>query len=322
VDIRATLTRAEQVGVISAVTRVTLEALAKTLYYPDRSYPRLAHDARAAGVPAGEIDAFDAWVPAGRVEQKKQDALALLRTLREWRDRDPSPQTVTWHFEHTDVWDQVSRRSGRQLASANPQSLPDDLLMEELRLEKDAYASAITGAFARALALAEADHHGVVVDAPLFRSTIEAFRREHELLDSPSVLRWMEAQQLDRAGFQALMAQESRVRWVRTMFEPDITRQLVEQLRVSGVFGRLADRAREKRRVLSDLGVADAAVGDAPLDAAALLRWFFVERRGEAPPADVTLAAWRLGYRDADTFLQALLREYYFVMGLSTDARG
>ena len=79
------------------------------------------------------------------------------------------------------------RRSGRQVAAALPDDLPTDWLLDELRLDRRQFNAALTGAFARALALEAAERQDVVVETPLFRQTIDEFRRAHELLDGASL---------------------------------------------------------------------------------------------------------------------------------------
>ena len=82
VDIRRTLARAEAEGVVSPATRATLEQLAKRLFYPERSYMWILKQAAHQESPAAELQALSDWLPHGQVEQKRQDALAMLRRMR------------------------------------------------------------------------------------------------------------------------------------------------------------------------------------------------------------------------------------------------
>ena len=50
-----------------------------------------------------------AFLVEGRVNQKRLDAIAMLRSMKERFARDPSPKQVRWHFEHTDSWETVRR---------------------------------------------------------------------------------------------------------------------------------------------------------------------------------------------------------------------
>ena len=96
VNIRATLTGAERAGVIRLATRNALERLAKGLHYPERSYPALLARAAREEVPAAELERLRAWLPQGRVNQKREDALAMLRTMREELASHPGPKQVSW----------------------------------------------------------------------------------------------------------------------------------------------------------------------------------------------------------------------------------
>jgi hypothetical protein len=109
VNIRATLHRAETETVLHASTRRRLECIAKGLYYPDRSYRRVLALARETGLATEELDALAAWLSANRVDQKREDARAMLDAMRAWLETDSPRTSVDFVFEHTSFWDQVMR---------------------------------------------------------------------------------------------------------------------------------------------------------------------------------------------------------------------
>lgn len=115
VDIRATLAAAEAAGVIRAETRARLTRAAKALFYPDRVYPLVLARAEADGANAGELSAFCAFLPSGRVDQKRRDALALLDRLGALRDAPPGPKEVRYFFSHTDAWEAIRRRADAEV---------------------------------------------------------------------------------------------------------------------------------------------------------------------------------------------------------------
>src|SRR5262249_58161301 len=112
VNIRCTLDAAEASQVISPAVRQALERIAKELFYPDRSYPLILRRGLEQGLPAGELAALRAWLPQGRVDQKRDDALAMLRTMRDRLTADSGPKRADFAFEHTVFWDQVVRVTG------------------------------------------------------------------------------------------------------------------------------------------------------------------------------------------------------------------
>ncbi|MBN8227552.1 hypothetical protein JYK02_08535 [Corallococcus macrosporus] len=113
VNIRATLAHAEREEVLSPQTRAVLERMAKGLHYPERGYPALLTLAVQAGVPAHELEGLRAWLPHGRVQQKRTDALAMLRCMREELACNPPPKTVAYSLSWTDAWNEAQRQCER-----------------------------------------------------------------------------------------------------------------------------------------------------------------------------------------------------------------
>jgi hypothetical protein len=130
VNIRCTLASAQAAGVIGARTGVRLAAIAKSSYFPDRSYDLMLERGRAEGLAAGELAALEAWLPAGRVNQKRADALALLESLREFLAADPAPARPGFAFEHTTLWE----RALAAMAPAAGRDAEDVNVLDEIRL--------------------------------------------------------------------------------------------------------------------------------------------------------------------------------------------
>ncbi len=103
VNVRATLRRAVGEGVISQPTAEELTARAKARFYQERSLLRVALE--AADLEGGT--ALRSWMTAGRVDQKRRDALALLARLD--ADRHAPRHDATFTFEHTDAWEAMRR---------------------------------------------------------------------------------------------------------------------------------------------------------------------------------------------------------------------
>jgi hypothetical protein len=82
VNIRATLARAEGGGIIEYADSEALLAAALSLYYPDRTYPRIVREAKAAVDPQ-TLSRISRWVETGAVDLKKADAIQALERIRE-----------------------------------------------------------------------------------------------------------------------------------------------------------------------------------------------------------------------------------------------
>ena len=106
VNIRVTLRRAVRLGILAEARRSQLVARARTAPFLERSYDRLLQDARGV-VPDHELDRLAAWVRDHATDQKREDALGLLRALaadpgKIRRDRDALPEAQP--FPLTSGW--------------------------------------------------------------------------------------------------------------------------------------------------------------------------------------------------------------------------
>jgi hypothetical protein len=103
VNIRATLERACNAGVIGQPLHDRLIAIAKEQFYPERSLRGLVPLARAQGVDSAELSDLGAWLQAGNsVDQKRDDAVALIEHMRDRGSGQAAGPTFV--FEYTEVW--------------------------------------------------------------------------------------------------------------------------------------------------------------------------------------------------------------------------
>ncbi|UKJ75162.1 TfuA-like protein [Azospirillum brasilense] len=113
VNIRRTLADAAQEGVVPAATARRLEAIAKALPYRERGFGGVFRLAAAEGLPEEELADLRNWLPTGRCDQKREDALDLLQTMRRWAAGGARAPEARFHFEHTVLWDRALRDGGR-----------------------------------------------------------------------------------------------------------------------------------------------------------------------------------------------------------------
>jgi hypothetical protein len=82
VNIRCTLQRAEEEGVIGPEAASAILEIATSLYFPDRSWEQIL-DAALACLPPETIQNLSSFIGTSAVDQKREDALAALRRTRE-----------------------------------------------------------------------------------------------------------------------------------------------------------------------------------------------------------------------------------------------
>lgn len=104
VNIRATLAAAEQHGVIGRESRAALTGIAKALHFADRTYAAAIGGVPPGRVPPAELESLRQWLPTGRIDQKRSDAIAMLHALRALRAAAPGPLRANFVFHSTKFW--------------------------------------------------------------------------------------------------------------------------------------------------------------------------------------------------------------------------
>jgi hypothetical protein len=313
VNIRATLEASEQNGVVSAATRAALESFSKSLFFGERSWPSILKAAPGLGVTDSEIVALEAWLPKGRIDQKRLDALMMLAEMRALGDGElPAPN---FHFEWTYLWDVfVSRSSVADGASVSPAT---ELVLDELRLEgPETYQRTEAQALLRFLTSSGSRAGDVPHEAA--RDWLARFRAERGLYGRADLERWMSANDLGPPELEALIKDEAKIEALRGRIGRSIDAYLLDALRLSGDYPRLADRARRKQQALGAAG--QSAGRPNALESAALRIWRFEKSLGTPVPDDLASYVARLGFANVAAFDLALYRERVFLSLASNSA--
>lgn len=98
VNVDATLETALQLGVIDPSTARALANAARSTFFKDRTWQRMAS---VAGISAADIRA---WISLAWTDQKRRDALLLIETMRS-ASAPASP--TTWTFNSTPLWREI-----------------------------------------------------------------------------------------------------------------------------------------------------------------------------------------------------------------------
>jgi hypothetical protein len=314
VDISATLARALEQGVIGAQTHALLSATTKRMYYAERSYERLLEEAGNVGASSGELNALHAWLPQGRVNQKRDDALALLTMLSNLQATDPPPKTVSYVFERTEAWDIDMAFAAPAGNSPEPDSRPilREALLDELRLVPELHRRVRREALARALVLREAERQHLAIDDRAVQSEGHRWARQHDIVGSSAIAAWCAANYLDEAGFHDLIAEEARQRRLEAVAEPLIDHHTTNALRACCEYAPLVARALSKQQLLEEVGGPDFAPSLSCVSIFDLLVWYCEQKLKKPLPHNVADFAADLGFSDLPRFYRALRLEYLF----------
>ena len=316
VNIRATLAAARDQGVVSSEVHDRLIGLAKDLFYPERSYPRLLQLAAEDPGTAAACQPLKRWLATGQVDQKRLDALALLRHLRAWLETDPSSKEVRYPFHHTTFWEELRLQHLDASLDAEPgvETRLPDAVSEELRLRGEPYLRDVESAFSRFLAGELAARLGLKVGRAEVAAAEEALRHRHGLEAEEALQAWLQEQQVgSREELAQLLERDLLASRLRVFGTRVMDLHLRDGLRLQGRYSELVVRSRDKQRSLARRGLDNPGLADTGLaDEAALWRWYFQDVLGRPVPNDLTEHAHRFDFPDLHTFRRAVLREYCY----------
>lgn len=115
VNIRATLDRAVAEGVISQRVCDVATKFAKSLPYHERDLRFMSAPAFPVRlVPPEVAGRLSDWVQTGFVDVKRQDALMMLRLMRQCVEAGLPKPDHRWTFHDTSIWRQGSASDGRE----------------------------------------------------------------------------------------------------------------------------------------------------------------------------------------------------------------
>ena len=118
VNVRATIDRALQLGVVESALAPALVSIAKSLFYKDRTYEAILKTATEHGLAPEALHRFASWLPRGQVDQKRIDAGEMLQAILAHLAGGVTPLEVSYQFAHTFAWEQSRRRTEMALGPA------------------------------------------------------------------------------------------------------------------------------------------------------------------------------------------------------------
>jgi AraC-like DNA-binding protein len=322
VNIRATLAAAQAGGIIGRTARTKLERVAKQIPYQERSYAAMFERAGALG-RSPSVKALARWLPTGQVDQKREDAVAMLQLMRSRLEAGMSPKRVEFSFEYTANWEVASASAGSLHLDAEerPATLLADRLLDELRLEGEACEPARQAALLRLLALEEAWRQGLAPAAQAIAAAARRFRQERGLEQGKKLEDWLRENQMNDEEFMELAKEEATLELLRELCETQAAAHVPALLRLHGDYARLASRARKKEMALESEGLRFPSTRDAGVTDEDLVRWYFEERLRRPVAVDIARYARVAGFADESSFRRAILREYCYT-GLVRNGSG
>jgi hypothetical protein len=110
VNVRATIDRALQLGIVEPAFAAGLVSIGKSLFYKDRTYEAILNAATQQGLAPEAARRFAAWLPCEKIDQKRIDANEMLQAITAHIAGGVIPLQVSFEFSHTFAWEEARRR--------------------------------------------------------------------------------------------------------------------------------------------------------------------------------------------------------------------
>lgn len=311
VDMRATLVAALEEAIIDHDTKEALLRIGKRYNFRERSYPALLRAAAREGVAGAELDRLAQWFPTGRVQQKRADAIELLRELARWQKDPPPPHQPSFSFSRTDAWESARVQMDRGPGDSPGGAGADASILEELAVT-GRFSTVFALALDRALAARLAESSGYRPDRESMLRAGASLGAEHGLGDKSRFASWLDEQGLDAATLPSFLREEATLRWARTIFRNEAEAQVASMLRARGEWAATVSRSVRKREQLEAAGLDSPSLGDAGLTEDALWTWYFEDVVHVPMPPDLAEYAAVSGFSGLTAMRRAVLRERLF----------
>jgi hypothetical protein len=235
VSLRVGLLRACERRLIAPTTRDALVTLAKSCFYPERSWGRLLRDAADAGLPADELDRLRCYVEAERPDVKREDACELLARLAS-APAGPRPAESP-EIAPTIFWDKLTRNE-RTVRLTQAGAVRGESLRRFTKATDADLAGLLRHSLLLHLVRKECETLGLEITQEQFDAAARDFRLRRNLISADSVREWLEREGLDADRFGALVRLEAQTAALLTAYAAEVDGHLLDALALSG---RLAD---------------------------------------------------------------------------------
>ena len=300
VNIRVTLERAAALGVLDKAVTSDLTALAKAMYFPDRSWEALLAKARQEGCDTERLEAFEDWLPSGRVDQKRQDALDMLARMASDDVSHHGAKKVEFTFQHTVMWEELTRTCG----GAEP-GLTLSLLLDAVRHDPERYHAIRNRAAPRLLAQADGHVPRAEVDRALTQ-----FRSENRLYSGAAFKAWLADNDVELEELRHRLSQDIMLNALIAEDPSAFRDALVRALKEDGDLDAMMATAKTQADRIRQAGFDMPTPDDLGLSNVRLLMWYFETFRGHSVPQDMDVFLHDHGFASREEFEQMMARQY------------
>ncbi|MDX1402039.1 MAG: hypothetical protein R3245_08960, partial [Kiloniellales bacterium] len=183
---------------------------------------------------------------------------------------------------------------------------------DELRLHEESFHELKRHALFRSLALGMAGRLDLKIEKHSRNSRKSKRREAQGLFSAKDYENWLRENSMEETEFESLIDAELLVEEATNLPLAAITDHLLAQLKLTGDYARLAERARRKHEILLQAGYSDPNTRDNGLSPVDLVAWFFEKHLGRSIPEDLDEYTRSLDLSSREQLYGILVREYLY----------
>jgi hypothetical protein len=254
VNVRATLQRAKDEGIINDELYEQLTAIAKSIYFPERTFPAVFRKASMAGISPDKLQELANFVNEKYVNIKRQDVILLLETLRDLPESLPQSQP-SFTLARNQFFSSLYNRDRTVLRNGTTVTLGD--IAGYAALHVPDFNDTNLHASNRALVQILAEILGVQVSQAEVDKERRRFCSQHYLFQEEQLTEWLTENDLTLEEFNELMYEMARCRrlqnWLLTRKSHERnTKILLDELRLQNRYKECADAAARREQIVQE----------------------------------------------------------------------
>lgn len=245
VNLRYGLLQACNEGIINKQQMAALVDHAKAQFYPARCWQGVCAYARKIGADNCE-DKLWHFIERIAPNQKRDDAIAVLKAVRECMAEERLEPAATFHFEQTYYWDNVVVHFDEAHSTSTATSTYIDRINTHVRLAEHDRAPLLERALLLTLAQSEAGRVGINEDDIDQSLSMSRFRRSRALNSPEQLMQWMQDNDTTRDECLDLARIESQLALLAIRKAHQIDAFIVPALKLAGRYSDVASYTTQK----------------------------------------------------------------------------
>ena len=249
VNVRASVEAARaNRSVDSTLAQTTLD-VAKALHYPDRNVTNIVRGLQDSGCSENELVAIRQLLTSDYIDQKKLDAIALLREIAQLiKGAQPPPAVPPFTFARSSVFETLYNLD-REI-QVGQDNISQQRIAEYVALYSPDFENLRRSSLDRCLVAFFAAMLGLKVTLGDVDAERRCFCEEHRIESQEELARWLSCNGLNEKDFNEFLTQEASCRRLRFWSQNSRSfdrgcRALLDELRIRGTFQQWALQAVE-----------------------------------------------------------------------------